>query len=109
MEGHLPCLKFLVASAPSATHIVGAVNDQGETPKNMGQQFYKHHVVEYIEGIEWERDHPEEAENLAFPAHIAAYQGDLEHLKMLIENGIVNINERDNKGSTPAHKGVFFD
>lgn len=43
--------------------------------------------------------------DLAFPAHIAAYQGDLEHLKMLVENGIVNINERDNKGSTPAHKG----
>ena len=60
MEGHLPCLKFLVASAPSATHVVGAVNDQGETPKNLAQQFYKHHVVEYIEGIEWERDHPEE-------------------------------------------------
>ena len=43
--------------------------------------------------------------DLAFPAHIAAYQGDLDHLKMLIENGIVNINERDNKGATPAHKG----
>jgi hypothetical protein len=24
---------------------------------------------------------------------------------MLIENGVVNINERDDKGSTPAHKG----
>lgn len=44
--------------------------------------------------------------DLAFPAHIAAYQGDLDHLKMLIENGIVNINERDNKGATPAHKGT---
>jgi len=43
--------------------------------------------------------------DLAFPAHIAAYQGDLDHLKMLIDNGIVNINERDEKGSTPAHKG----
>lgn len=46
--------------------------------------------------------------DLAFPAHIAAYQGDLAHLKMLIENGIVNINERDNKGSTPAHKGTQY-
>ena len=26
-------------------------------------------------------------------------------LRMLIENGVVNINERDDKGSTPAHKG----
>ena len=38
MEGHLPCLKFLVASAPSATHVIGAVNDQGETPKNLAAQ-----------------------------------------------------------------------
>lgn len=27
---------------------------------------------------------------------------------MLVENGIVNINERDEKGSTPAHKGTLF-
>ena len=26
---------------------------------------------------------------------------------MLVENGIVNINERDDKGSTPAHKGMW--
>ena len=25
---------------------------------------------------------------------------------MLIEQGVVNINERDDKGSTPAHKGT---
>ena len=25
---------------------------------------------------------------------------------MLVENGVVNINERDDKGSTPAHKGT---
>jgi hypothetical protein len=46
------------------------------------------------------------ATDLAFPAHVAAYTGDLEHLRMLIENQIVNINERDDKGSTPAHKGM---
>ena len=43
--------------------------------------------------------------DLAFPAHVAAYSGDFTHLHMLVENGIVNINERDDKGSTPAHKG----
>ena len=43
--------------------------------------------------------------DLAFPAHVASYTGDLSHLRMLVENGIVNINERDDKGSTPAHKG----
>ncbi len=43
--------------------------------------------------------------DLAFPAHIAAASGDLSHLRMLIEQGVVNINERDDRGSTPAHKG----
>lgn len=36
---------------------------------------------------------------------MAAYSGELDHLRMLVENGVVNINERDDKGSTPAHKG----
>ncbi|XP_074657659.1 ankyrin repeat domain-containing protein 42-like [Tubulanus polymorphus] len=105
-EGHLPCLKFLVSCGPSSTHALAARNDQGETPKMLAQQFYKDHVVEYIEAIEWEQDHPEEQENLSFPAHVAAYKGDLEHLKLLVENGVVNINERDDKGATPAHKAA---
>ena len=29
----------------------------------------------------------------------------LSYLKMLIEQEVVNINERDERGSTPAHKG----
>lgn len=45
--------------------------------------------------------------DLAFPAHVAAYTGDLDHLRMLVENGVININERDEKGSTPAHKGIM--
>ena len=63
MEGHLPCVKFLVSEGPSPTHILGARNDNGETPKMLSQQFYKDHVVEYITNIEWERDHPEESES----------------------------------------------
>ncbi|XP_052258564.1 ankyrin repeat domain-containing protein 42-like [Dreissena polymorpha] len=105
-EGHLPCLKFLVSTGISPTHVLGARNDQGETPKDLAQQFYKDAIIEYINGIEWERDHPEQAENLAFPAHVAAFNGDLDHLRMLVENGVVNINERDDKGSTPAHKAA---
>ena len=45
--------------------------------------------------------------DLSFPAHVAAYTGDLRHLRMLIDNGIVNVNERDERGSTPAHKGLI--
>jgi len=44
---------------------------------------------------------------VAFPAHVAAYIGDLEHLRMLIDNNTVHINERDDRGSTPAHKGNY--
>ncbi len=29
----------------------------------LAQQFYKENIVEYIANIEWERDHPEEAES----------------------------------------------
>ncbi|XP_022084879.1 ankyrin repeat domain-containing protein 42-like [Acanthaster planci] len=105
-EGHLPCLKFLVSHGASLSDTLGARNDNGETPKTLASQFYKQSCVDYINAVEWERDHPEDEENLAFPAHIAAYSGDLSHLKMLIEQGVVNINERDEKGSTPAHKAA---
>ena len=37
---------------------------------------------------------------------MAAYNGDLEHIKLLVEQGVVNINERDDKGSTMAHKAA---
>ena len=63
MEGSLPCLKFLVAEGDNPAQILGARNDNGETPKMLAQQFYKDSVVEYISNIEWERDHPEEAES----------------------------------------------
>lgn len=62
-EGQLPCLKYLVSAGVNPMHVLGARNDQGETPKDLAQQFYKDVVVEYINGIEWERDHPEEAES----------------------------------------------
>ena len=44
--------------------------------------------------------------DLSYPAHLAAYSGDLEHLQSLVEKGVSNINEQDEKGSTPAHKGM---
>ena len=63
MEGHLPCLKFLVSEAQNPGVVLSARNDNGETPKMLAQQFYKETVVEYISNIEWEREHPEEAES----------------------------------------------
>ena len=48
------------------------------------------------------------SKDLAFPAHIAAFNGDLEHIKLLVEQGVISINERDDKGSTIAHKGKYY-
>lgn len=64
MEGHLPCLKFIITEAPSAPQVLGARNNNGETPKMLAENFYKNDVVEYINNIEWERDHPEEAASM---------------------------------------------
>ncbi|RNA14408.1 ankyrin repeat domain-containing 42 [Brachionus plicatilis] len=106
MEGNLPCLKYILSNANNSNSIISARNDQGDTPKTLAQQFYKDSIVEYLEAVEWDRDHPEQAENLAFPAHIAAFNGDLDHIKLLVEQGVININERDDKGSTIAHKAA---
>ena len=147
MEGNLHCLKYILSNSANTNSLIAARNDQvccliqfqtnsihiqivlnfkGDTPKTLAQQFYKDEVVEYLEAVEWDRDHPEQAESiielllliklklniilfkdLAFPAHVAAFNGDLDHIKLLVEQGVININERDDKGSTIAHKGNF--
>ena len=68
MEGHLECLKFLISESQNASVVLSARNDNGETPKTLAQQFYKDNVVEYCNNIEWERDHPEEAESKSHDA-----------------------------------------
>ncbi|KAM3936443.1 ankyrin repeat domain-containing protein 42 [Leptodactylus fuscus] len=106
MEGHLHCLKFLLSKVLSFTHALETRNNKGETPRDLARRFYKEKIIQYIDGVEYERDHPEESENLAFPAHVAALKGDLVTLRNLIESGIININERDDRGSTPLHKAA---
>ena len=57
--------------------------------------------------MEYERDHPNDGPDpLSFPAHVAAYGGDLNHLQALIEQGVVNINERNTRGNTPLHRSA---
>ncbi|KAM4045155.1 ankyrin repeat domain-containing protein 42 [Anomaloglossus baeobatrachus] len=106
MEGHLHCLKFVLSKLPSLTRALEARNSKGDNPKDLARRFYKERIIQYIDCVEYERDHPEEMENLAFPAHVAAYKGDLVTLRKLVESGIININERDDKGSTPLHKAA---
>ena len=62
-EGNLPCLKYLVSSAPTIDHVLSARNDQGETPKDLGHRFYKQAVVDYIDNLEYEKEHAEDEES----------------------------------------------
>jgi ankyrin repeat domain-containing protein 42 len=70
MEGHLPCLKFMITESRMASGLLASRNDNGETPKMLAQQFYKDPIVEYINMVEWERDHPEEAESESDDWHL---------------------------------------
>ncbi|CAH2225675.1 ankyrin repeat domain-containing 42 isoform X1 [Pelobates cultripes] len=104
MEGHLHCLKFVLSKVTSVSRALEDINNERKTPKDLAQRFYKENIVQYINGVEYEIDHPEDQKNLAFPAHVAAFTGDLVTLRKLVESGIININERDDKGATPLHK-----
>ncbi|NXA12202.1 ANR42 protein, partial [Sapayoa aenigma] len=106
VEGHLHCFKFLVGKMASVTRTLKARNDQGETPRDMAERFYKDSILQYIDGLEKEGEHPETQEILAFPAHDAAFKGDLLVLRRLVRSGVININERDDKGSTLMHKAA---
>ncbi|KAM6212617.1 LOW QUALITY PROTEIN: ankyrin repeat domain-containing protein 42 [Sarcoramphus papa] len=106
VEGHLHCFKFLVSKMASVMHTLKARNDQGETPRDLAERFYKDNILQYIDGVEKEREHPETQEVLAFPAHGAAFKGDLLVLRRLVRSGVININERDDKGSTLMHKAA---
>ncbi|KAJ8405887.1 hypothetical protein AAFF_G00313240 [Aldrovandia affinis] len=105
-EGHLFCFKFLVSKGTSLAHTLGARNNQGETPKDLAQRFYKKFVLQYIEAVEKQKEVTVEQEDVAFPAHAAAFRDDLDTLRKLVECGVITINERDDKGSTPMHKAA---
>ncbi|NXU20370.1 ANR42 protein, partial [Pardalotus punctatus] len=104
MEGHLHCFKVLVGKMAGVMHTLKARNDHGETPRDLAKRFYKDNILQYIDGVEKEREHPETQES--FPAHDAAFKGDLLVLKGLVRSGVININERDDKGSTLLHKAA---
>lgn len=63
MEGHLPCLKFIISVNRDITAVLGARNDQGDTPKSLAEQFFKEDCCTYLDALEWETDHPEQAES----------------------------------------------
>nr|XP_017508734.2 ankyrin repeat domain-containing protein 42 isoform X1 [Manis javanica] len=106
MEGHLHCFKFLLSRMSNTTQALKAFNDNGENVMDLAQRFFKKNILQFIQGAEYEGNDPKDQEALAFPGHVAAFKGDLEVLKKLLEDGVININERDNNGSTPMHKAA---
>ncbi|XP_032151570.1 ankyrin repeat domain-containing protein 42, partial [Sapajus apella] len=106
MEGHLHCFKFLFSRMSGATQVLKAFNDNGENVLDLAQRFFKQNIIQFIQGAEYEGNALEDQETLAFPGHVAAFKGDLGMLKKLVEDGVININERADNGSTPMHKAA---
>ncbi|XP_005003233.1 ankyrin repeat domain-containing protein 42 isoform X1 [Cavia porcellus] len=106
MEGHLHCFKFLLSRMSNGTEALKAFNDNGENVVDLAQRFFKHNIIQFIQRAAWGGNNPEDQEMLAFPGHVAACKGNLEMLKTLLEDGIINFNERDDNGSTLMHKAA---
>ncbi|CAH8447918.1 unnamed protein product [Heterobilharzia americana] len=109
MEGHLPVLKCLVSQVKTPIDMLDTPNDDGETAEVLAKRFLKHDVQTYINKLRTEQTFHRLSgnyEQLAFPAHSAAYSGDLVQLRALIESGTVKIDERDEQGATPLHKAA---
>ncbi|XP_076334507.1 ankyrin repeat domain-containing protein 42-like isoform X2 [Tachypleus tridentatus] len=110
MEGHVECFRFLVKNllkTSMSQHPLKARNVVGLTPQMLAEKFYRRNIVECA--IEMEANKEKtlcEVHDPPYPAHDAAYQGDLQRLKLLIEQGIYEVDERDKWGSTPAHKAA---
>ena len=100
---------------------------QGESPKSLAIRFEKSNCIEYIHVVETDCKLPEFYKGISFvkkmfliifffcnffvddeyPAHLAAYNGNLQLLSMLISEGHCHINQTDPLGCSPVHKGCF--
>ncbi|GAB0180852.1 ankyrin repeat domain-containing protein 42 [Grus japonensis] len=93
-EGHLHCFKFLVSKMATAMHTLKARNDQGETPRDLAERFYKDNILQYIDSVEKEDERPETQE-------VRAYRK-IQELQQLLE--IAYSNYRQLGGITEEEK-----
>ncbi|XP_077030136.1 ankyrin repeat domain-containing protein 42 isoform X3 [Agelaius phoeniceus] len=99
VEGHLHCFKFLLRKMASVTHTLKARNDHGETPRDLAERFYKDNILQYIDGVEKEEEHPETQE--------AAEQGHIHCLQWLVEMG-ADCDITNDAGETPKDVAKRF-
>nr|XP_038033467.1 ankyrin repeat domain-containing protein 42-like isoform X3 [Anas platyrhynchos] len=99
MEGHLYCFKFLVSKMASVMDMLKARNDHGETPRDLAERFYKDNILQYINSMEKEEEHPETQE--------AAEQGHVHCLQWLLERG-ADCYITDDAGETPKDVAKRF-
>ena len=59
MEGHVHCLKYIIATAINPTIVLTARNDDGETLRVLAERFYKDKVLEFLNTVEFESQNPE--------------------------------------------------
>lgn len=46
----------------SVVCVLKARNDHGETPRDLAERFYKDNILQYIDSVEKEEEHPETQE-----------------------------------------------
>lgn len=63
VEGHLHCFKFLVRKMANLMDTLKARNDHGDTPRDLAERFYKDNILQYIDGVEKEKEQPETQES----------------------------------------------
>ncbi|XP_065887537.1 ankyrin repeat domain-containing protein 42-like [Dysidea avara] len=105
-EGHLSCLKYLLCSHGNIVEAIYNKNNLGDSPKTLAIRFEKQNCIEYMTKAEEDRKLPEFYKSDEYPAHFAAYNGNLQLLSMLISEGHCHINQPDPLGCSPAHKAA---
>ncbi|KAI3385093.1 hypothetical protein SNEBB_009220 [Seison nebaliae] len=103
-QGQLYVVKYLISKLPLT---IDCLNKKNETPKDIALASYQDEIAKYLSEITWEKNNPEEFENMSFPAHVAAFHGNVEQLDFLIRENIIRINERDENGNSILHKAVL--
>ncbi|CAL8078244.1 unnamed protein product [Calicophoron daubneyi] len=110
MEGHCSALKCLLGRCKTPLYALDMPNNHGETPEDLAKRFMKKDVVGFIFRMKNAQENPSllmsEFAKHAFPAHMAAYTGNLTELQGLINSGTIKIDERDEQGATALHKAA---